>query len=178
MTTTQSTYSLVERDALGRVVNTIPGLTGDEAQATGVLFDRSTAHQDKARTWEIVRELTAMELRTQAAERWLADSAVGDRTSASFLADCLNYAAERMRQIAPVALADTRLSLTLHVVGAGDGEVRRDTVDLLAAALTLTAAQEGTDYRARNNNVDVFAPDLVVDQPEAPAPADADGAQS
>lgn len=169
--TDTTTYTLTEYDAGGRVINIIANLTERQALVVEGGLKGGSAYQGvNPRRCEVKRDLTPAELARQAAEHWLADEAVGDRTSPGFHRDCLNLVAERLRGLGQTRLSETWLSLTLYVspVEGSTDQDRIRTVDEFAAALGLKAGQEGPDYRARNLNVDIVAPDLQLEQPAAP----------
>jgi hypothetical protein len=161
MTTTASTFSVVERDALGHEINRIAGLLEPKANELALILQMGTAYEgDNPRVCHVVRELTDEERRHAAATRWLREKDNDPREprcTARQLADSLQLAAAHLVAAGERQMDDVWLKLEFHVRAGATNSERRSTVERLAEALKLTPVDEVDGYRARSSNIRIEA---------------------
>lgn len=139
--TQESTYSIIECDHHGSIVNTITGLVRARAELVADTLRIGDAYAGThPRTCLIERELTAAEQAAEAATKWRETSADrgGSLYKASHIKQVLWSLAADLDHLGEMELPSTILSVTIQVCGlwgAPDGTAQIAAVDRIAHAL-------------------------------------------
>lgn len=133
--TTEATYSLIERNHYGAIVNQITGLVRARAELVADTLRRGDAYTTTERTpWtcEVVAELTPAEQTAAIVDKWLADGA--SLTRADHLVACLRRVADVLEPLGDRAIPHTGLKVEMHLFSSdGSTAVRMSALDELAA---------------------------------------------
>ncbi len=176
--TQEPTYSIVERDHDGFVVNIIEGLVRARAQLLADSLRMGTAYTGAhPRTCEVEREQTTQEKAEELAARWVHSGKsdhVTMRTPVA-LAAALDLLAEGLNSLGAQEISEVWMTVDIQVTGFGGNEhARRATVDLLAQAIGTTAeVRAHGSYSAGSGQIKVYTaipkPPVISDETIAEA---------
>ena len=132
--TQERTYTLIERDHYGAIVNTITGIFRARADLVAETLRLGDAYTDKIKPWtcEIVREPSREEQIAAVVDEWLADAEA--LTRADHLVACLRRVADVLEPLGDKVIPRTGLKVELHLFAhAAPAAERMAALDELAA---------------------------------------------
>lgn len=144
--TQEPTYSIVERDHDGFVVNIIEGLVRARAELIADSLRIGTAYTNsRPRTCEIEREPDPAEVVAVVVGKWLTDGQ--SLTRADHLVACLRHVADRLETFGDKEIPPAGLKVELHFFShAASNEDRVAAVDELAAVFGLVGELNDAEH--------------------------------
>lgn len=141
--TTEPTYSIVERDHDGFVVNIIEGLVRARAELIADSLRIGTAYTgERPRTCEIEREPTPVEKVEAVVDKWLAEGS--SLTRVDHMAACLRRVADQLDQLGAMEIPGCGLKVELHLFSThAPAQQRMAALDEMAAVVLDRKAQMG-----------------------------------
>lgn len=151
--TQESSYSIIERDQHGDVLNIISGLNEASANDLADVLRTGTAYQGEQpqHALEVVREPTPAEQLVAVVDSWLAN---GDSlTRVDHLVECLRHVADQLETLGDMQIPRTGLKVEMHLFsGGGSNEERTAALDELAAVFGLKGVlNEAKHYHTGHN---------------------------